>query len=130
MQPQQQQQLQQQQPQPLSNDLFTLKKVDERLWPFVKGSGALNSAFSGDRWGPKVLSVDFCPGHIVLVLKWQKPSWTVVCLDSSPGSGQLSESELSELKMYFVNEMCICVFHRTVSYVFILFGALERWKCG
>ena len=109
-----------------------LKKVDERLWPFVKGSGALSNAFSGDRWGPKVLSVDFCPGHIVLVLKWQKPSWTVVCLDSSPGSGQLSESELSELKVYFVNEMKrsdLCVFHRVVSceYIYLVHRTAETW---
>ena len=87
---------------PLSNDLFALKRVDERLWPFIKGSAALGSAFTGNRWNSKVLSVDFCPGHILLVLNWQKPSWTVVCLDACPSSGQLTDPEVNDLKLYFV----------------------------
>lgn len=86
----------------LSNELFALKRVDERLWPFIKGSGALGSAFTGDKWNTKVLAMDFCPGHIMLVLNWQKPSWTVVCLDTSPGSNQLSDPEVNDLKLYLV----------------------------
>lgn len=87
---------------PLSNDLFTLKRVDERLWPFIKGSGAIGSAFTGNRWNSKVLNVDFCPGHIMLVMNWQKGSWTIVCLDSAPGSSQLTDYEVNDLKLYLV----------------------------
>ena len=83
-------------------ELFTLKKVDERLWPYIRGSGAIFNAFSGEEWGCNVLETAFYPGHLVMMLKWQKPSWTLMFLDTAPSPLQLTEKELRDLKSYIV----------------------------